>query len=105
VARVGITQLKINRLEEREYNKLFRKHEKDWLRFAERAFEFVRDNIARDHRPRADDILTILLPIIASDGRLLEHQAFKGPREKDEQAEFREYFAEFVIDMYLESRR
>jgi hypothetical protein len=49
--------------------------------------------------------LTILLPIIASDGRLLEHQAFKGPREKDEQAEFREYFAEFVIDMYLESRR
>jgi len=103
---MGITQAKINRLQAREYVKvLFEKDEKDWFRCAKSAFDFVLEYISKDGRPRADDILPILLPIIENDKRVRDHQAFKGPKDKSEQAEYREYFAEFVIDMYLESRR
>ena len=100
---MGLTQRKLKVLEEREYDKLYEKHRTAWLSYAKGAFGYAKDFIAGGHEPRADDVVHALLLALDADERLMKHQAVsETPREM--QDEYREYFAEYVVEKYRQSR-
>jgi len=63
------------------------------------AFAFARDNICEGRRPRQDDVLKALLPMLESNERLRGYQEEHHARYKH----YREAFAEYMIDIFYQS--
>jgi hypothetical protein len=92
---VGLTESKIKDLQDKKFDKLFEKHEKEWVEIANNAFAAAKDHICGGNTPRPDDILKMLLPMLEPNETLRKHQENVHARYK----RFREAFGEYMIDM------
>ncbi len=91
---MGLTELKLKDLKDKEFDTLYTKHKADWVTLANHAFTFAKDRIAGGNVPRADDILKALSPMLEVNELLRKHQEDVHARYK----RFREFFGEYIID-------
>ena len=96
---MALTESKIRDLGDKKFDKLFEKHGEEWLQIAENAFVAARDHICGGNRPRPDDVLKMLLPMLEPNETLRKHQEDNRARYK----RFREAFGEYIIDKYFET--
>lgn len=94
---MGLTESKIKDLEDKDFHKLYQKHQQAWLDMVESAFDFCKEHITNGSDPRPDDILKELLPMLEVDEDLRTHQEEHHARYKH----YREYFGDYIIDKYL----
>jgi hypothetical protein len=94
---VGLTESKIRDLKEKKFDKLYNKHEAAWKKLVFTAHDFAQKNIAGGTKPRPDDILKALLPMLEVNEDLRKHQEDNRARYK----RFREYFGDYIIDKEL----
>lgn len=97
---MGLTESKIKDLEDKKFDKLYKKHDDAWDTMVENAFEFAKQHIASGHDPRPDDILKALLPMLEVNENLRSHQEDNHARFKH----FREFFGDYIIDQYLQHK-
>jgi len=93
---MGLTESKLKDLHDKEFDKLFSRHEKESVEITTNAFNSARDHICGGRTPRQDDVLKMLMPMLEPNEKLRKHQEEKRARYKH----FREAFAEFLIDGY-----
>jgi hypothetical protein len=93
---VGLTESKIKDLEDKNFDKLFEKHEDAWRKMVQTAYAFTKKNVA-DGEPRPDDILKVLLPMLEVSEDLRKHQEDVHARYR----RFREFFGDYIIDKEL----
>ena len=94
---MGLTESKIRDLKDKKFDTLYKKHESEWRKLVRTAYEFAQKNIAGGSKPRADDILKALLPMLEVNEELRKHQEDNRVRYK----RFREYFGDYIIDQEL----
>jgi hypothetical protein len=94
---VGLTESKIRDLKDKKFDRLYTKHEEAWRKLVRTAYEFAQKNISGGIKPRPDDILKALLPMLEVNEDLRKHQEDNKARYK----RFREYFGDYVIDQEL----
>jgi hypothetical protein len=94
---VGLTESKIKDLKDKDFDKLYKKHEEAWRTMVRNALAFARKNVAGGGTPRPDDILKVLLPMLEVNQELRDHQEEVHARYK----RFREYFGDYIIDQEL----
>ncbi len=93
---MALTESKIKDLEDKEFDKLFKKHKADWLKMVSIAYYFTKTNITGGSDPRQDDVLKGLLPMLEVNENLRTHQEEVHARYR----RFREYFGEYIIDEF-----
>jgi hypothetical protein len=91
---MALTESKIKDLEDKEFDKLFKKHRADWIKMVSNAFYFTQTHITDGKEPRQDDVLKELLPMLEVNEDLRKHQEEVHARYP----RFREYFGEYIID-------
>lgn len=94
---MGLTESKIRDLKEKKFDKLFAKNQDGWRKLVRTAYDFSQKNIAAGEKPRPDDILKALLPMLEVNEDLRKHQEDNRARYK----RFREYFGDYIIDQEL----
>jgi hypothetical protein len=57
---LGLTESKLKDLIDKKFDKLYEKHEKEWVTIANNAFAAARDHICEGNTPRPDDVLKML---------------------------------------------
>lgn len=97
---MGLTESKIRDLKDKKFDKLYTKHEEAWRKLVRTAYEFAQKNISAGAKPRPDDILKALLPMLEVNEDLRKHQEDNKARYK----RFREYFGDYMIDQELSHR-
>jgi hypothetical protein len=95
---VGLTESKIQDLNDKNFDKLYEKYKDEWLAMVKNAYEFTKNHVTDGQAPRPDDILKMLLPMLEVDEHLRTHQEDNKARYKH----FREYFGDYIIDKYLQ---
>ena len=95
---MSLTESKIKDLHDKRFDKLYEKHQDEWLEMVGNAYKVAKDNICGGNDPRQDDVLKILMPILEPNERLRKHQEENRARYKH----FRESFAEYLIDAYYQ---
>ncbi|MBN1548332.1 MAG: hypothetical protein JW902_16905 [Syntrophaceae bacterium] len=93
---MGLTEAKIKDLEDKKFDKLYKKHGSMWKEMVEVATEFTKDNITGGLDPRPDDVLKSLLPTLEVNTELRNHQEDHRARYP----RYREYFGDYIIDKY-----
>jgi hypothetical protein len=93
---VALTESKIKDLQDKEFDKLFKKHKDEWLEMVGVAYYFTKTNITGGNEPRQDDVLKGLLPMLEVNENLRKHQEEVHARYR----RFREYFGEYIIDEF-----
>jgi hypothetical protein len=91
---MSLTESKQKDLRDKEFDKLFEKHKKEWSAITTNAYNSAKDHICNGRDPRQDDVLKMLMPMLEPNETLRKHQEEKHARYKH----FREAFAEFLID-------
>ena len=94
---MGLTEAKIKDLEDKNFDRLYDRHEDAWLEMVGNAYEFCKEHITGGRDPRPDDVLKELLPMLEVNEDLRSHQEDNKARFKH----YREYFGEFIIDKYI----
>lgn len=97
---MGLTESKIQDLEDKKFDKLFDKHKGAWINMVDDAYQHTKTKVLKGKLPREDDVLKTLMPQIELSEDLRNHQADNRARFKH----FREYFAEYIIDKYFEQQ-
>ncbi len=95
---MGLTESKIKDLEDKNFHRLYERHEEAWLEMVGSAYEFCKEHITGGHDPRPDDVLKELLPMLEVNEDLRTHQEEHHARYKH----YREYFGEYIIDKYVQ---
>jgi hypothetical protein len=98
---VGLTESKLKDLKDKKFDKLYEKHEKEWIAIADNAYAAAKDHICGGHIPRPDDVLKMLLPMLEPNETLRKHQEDVRARYK----RFREAFCEYMIDKRQEAKK
>lgn len=93
---MSLTESKVKDLKDKKFDKLYQKHEPEWEEIAGNAFIAARDHICGGNKPREDDVLKMLLPMLEPNETLRKHQEDNRARFKH----FRESFGEYIIDIY-----
>ncbi len=94
---VGLTESKIKDLHDKKFDTLFKKHEGAWRTMVDTAFTFTKKNVADGGKPRPDDILKVLLPMLEVSEELRKHQEDVHARYR----RYREFFGDYIIDQEL----
>lgn len=94
---MGLTELKIKDLEDKNFDKLYEKHKGAWLQMVDDAYVFAEAHITGGNPPRPDDVLKLVLPELEVSETLRTHQEDNHARFKH----FREYFGDYIIDKYF----
>lgn len=93
---MGLTESKLKDLKDKKFDKLYAKHEKEWGDITGNAFNAAKEHICGGNKPREDDTLKMLLPMLEPNETLRKHQEDNRARFK----RFREAFGEYMIDIY-----
>jgi len=91
---LGLTESKLKDLIDKKFDKLYEKHQQEWVMMANNAFTTARDHICGGNAPRPDDVLKMLLPMLEPNETLRKHQETVHARYK----RFREAFGEYMLD-------
>jgi hypothetical protein len=94
---MALTESKIKDLEDKAFDDLYDNNEDEWLETVENAFVIARDCICGGRRPRQDDVLKMLLPMLEPNEKIRRHQEAVRARFKH----YREAFGEYMIDKYF----
>jgi hypothetical protein len=94
---MSLTESKLKDLSDKRFDDLFEKHQKDWTAITGNAFRVAKYHICEGRKPRQDDVLKVLLPMLEPNEVLRKHQEENHARFK----KYREAFAEFLIDEYF----
>jgi hypothetical protein len=97
---MGLTESKIQDLEDKKFDKLYDKHKGAWIQAVDDAYQHTKTKVLKGKSPRPDDVLKTLMPQIELSEDLRNHQQDHRARFKH----FREYFAEYIIDKYFEQQ-
>jgi hypothetical protein len=90
---VCLAESKIKDRQDKRFDRLFVKRKEEWTEITDQC---IRDCPRQHLRPRHDDVLKMLLPMLEPNETLRKHQEQHHPRYKH----FREAFAEYMIDIY-----
>jgi hypothetical protein len=96
---VSLTESKIKDLQDKKFDTLLQKHEEEWAEITNNAFVAARDHICGGRRPRQDDVLKMLLPMLEPNETLRKHQEQNHARYKH----YRDAFAEYMIDRFYQN--
>lgn len=94
---MALTETKIKELEDKEFNKLYTSHKALWDGLVTNATSYAKIHITGGVKPRPDDVLKMLLPMIESLDQLRDHQEEKKARAP----RYQTYFGEYIIDKNL----
>lgn len=94
---MGLTAAKLKDLTDKEFDKLYAKHQKVWDDAVQVAKDFVKTTITGGNDPRPDDLLDPLLPVVRTNQFFRDHQADNAARGK----RYVTAFAEYIIDKNL----
>lgn len=83
-------------LNDKEFDKLFKRYKAEWLKMVGVAYYFTKTNITNCNDPRQDDVLKGLLPMLEVNENFRKHQEEVHARYR----RFREYFGEYIIDEF-----
>jgi hypothetical protein len=93
---LSLTESKVKDLLDKKFDELFEKHHAKWTDITNNAYVAARDHVCGGNKPRQDDVLKMLLPMLEPDETLRKHQENRKARFK----KYREAFAEYMIDIY-----
>lgn len=94
---MSLTESKLKDLEDKKFDKLYSKHKEEWTEITNNAYVTARDNICAGRKPRQDDVLKMLMPMLEPNETLRKHQEQHHARFKH----YREAFAEYMIDIFF----
>jgi hypothetical protein len=94
---MGLTESKLKDLNDKKFDKLFKKHKDAWLQMATNAHEFAKNHITEGNEPRDDDILKPLLTMLEVNEDLRKHQEDNHARYR----RFREAFGDYIVDQFV----
>ena len=94
---MSLTESKVKDLIDKKFDQLFDKHNSEWKDATTNAFVAARDHVCSGNKPRQDDVLKMLLPMLEPNETLRKHQEQHRARFK----KYREAFAEYMIDIYF----
>jgi hypothetical protein len=87
------------KLEDKSFIELFndKKQKPKWVRLAENAYNYAKENMTHGKEPRLDDISAVLCPIIEVDDEFRKHQDEHGAREE----EWVKWFTDYIVDQVI----
>jgi len=94
---MGLTESKIKDLEDKKFDKFHEKNKEEYDTMTSNAYNSARDHICGGSKPRPDDVLKMLLPMLEPNERLRKYQEnvhARAPR-------YREAFGEYMIDKFF----
>ncbi len=94
---MSLTESKLIDLQDKKFDKLFGKHQAEWMEITGNAYNVARDHVCGGKAPRQDDVLKVLLPMLETNETLRKHQEQYKARFKH----YREAYAEYMIDTYF----
>ncbi|MGA2389764.1 MAG: hypothetical protein ABSF97_12430 [Candidatus Sulfotelmatobacter sp.] len=94
---MALTESKIKDLEDKAFEELYDNNEEEWMETTENAFVAAKDWICGGKRPRPDDVLKMLLPMLEPNEKIRRHQEAVRARFKH----YREAFGEYLVDKYF----
>jgi hypothetical protein len=94
---VGLTESKIKDLTDKKFDKLYQKHEQEWVEITNNAYVAARDHVCGGNHPRHDDVLKMLLPMLEPNETLRKHQE----ENRAKYRRFREAYGDYMIDKFF----
>ena len=91
---MGLTLEVEQRLRSVKLIELFEEHRDDWVRYAKRLHDFIKQNFPSGSEVRMDDVAVSLLPFIAVDKRFTDHLG----RRKLRQKYWKRDFCDLIVD-------
>jgi hypothetical protein len=91
---MALTESKLKDLTDKKFDRLYERDVDEWKEITNNAFAAARDHICDGRRPRQDDVLKMLLPMLEPNEKLRKHQEENRARFKH----FRDAFGEYLID-------
>ncbi len=91
---MGLTEAKIKSLKDKEFDKLYDKHQKVWQDAAENAKDFVKKTITNGGAFRPEELLEPLIPVVRTNQLFRDHQQDNSARSP----RYITWFAEYIID-------
>lgn len=93
---MGLTATKLKDLKAKQFDQLLDQHHTKWMKMAQVASDFAKDNICKGNDPNADDILKALLITLEPDDVLRKYQEENRCKFKM----YREAFGDYIVDTF-----
>jgi hypothetical protein len=90
---VGLSESKRKNLEDKAFNKLFKKHKPKWTRLARESHKYTKQNMTEGREPLPDDVAKLLYPMIEVDKDFRKHQY----GNKARQTRYISWFTDYVV--------